>query len=153
MTHIIQFLSLFLLMLVTGIFWGPWFALSRAMRVFNVDEFIHIAKTMAANLGLLMRILMPACIFVMGLSIYVYPQKSSLGFYLNVASFVFIIISLVVTLLVELPIVKRIVQWTASDIPSDWESIRDRWVQFHVYRVLSAFAAFAALSASILFLH
>ncbi len=152
MIHTVQFLALFLLMLVTGIFWGPWIALSRSMRVFNAGEFIHIAKTMAANLGLLMRILMPLCILVMGLSIYVYPQKDTLGFCLHIAAFVFIIVSLLVTLMVELPIVNRIIQWTVSDIPSNWESIRDRWVQFHVYRVLSAFIAFATLSASILLL-
>ena len=41
----IQFMALLLLMLVTGVFWGTWFSLSRSMEVFSAAEFIHIGKT------------------------------------------------------------------------------------------------------------
>jgi hypothetical protein len=141
--QLIQFIALFLLMLVTGIFWGPWFSLHRSIKVFSKEEFAHIVKTMAANLAVPMRFLMPTCVFFMFLSVWIYPEKNSLGFYLNLLAFGLILISLLVTVLVEVPIVNRIIQWNAAAIPSDWEMLRNRWVKFHVVRTFAALAAFA----------
>ncbi|MFL5753265.1 MAG: hypothetical protein ACJ76F_07660 [Bacteroidia bacterium] len=81
--RIIQFLALFFLMLVTGIFWGTWFSLSRSMEVFSAAEFIHIGKTMIANLAMPMRIIMPSCMLFLLVYIWFYPQKSSAGFILR----------------------------------------------------------------------
>src|ERR1051326_6815980 len=97
----IQFIALFLLMLVTGVFWGTWFSLSRSMEVFSLDEFIHIGKAIIQNLAVPMRIIMPACILFMLISIWTYPNKKSLGFYLGTAAFVLIIAALLITLMVE----------------------------------------------------
>jgi len=41
---IIIFCSLFLLMLITGVFWGTWFTLTRSIESFPAEEFIHIGK-------------------------------------------------------------------------------------------------------------
>ena len=64
----IEFITSILLMLVTGVFWGPWFALSRSMQVFSAVEFVHIAKTMASNLATPMRIMLPLSILFTGYS-------------------------------------------------------------------------------------
>jgi hypothetical protein len=146
---IIQFLALFLLMLVTGIFWGPWFSLHRSIKVFNEEEFIHIVKTLAANLAVPMRILMPSCILLMLLSAIIYPDKNSFGFYLNMTAFGLSIIFLVITILVEVPIVTQIKQWTVESIPSNWDTIRDRWLKFHVIRTFASILSFMCYSASI----
>jgi uncharacterized membrane protein len=150
--QLIHFFALFLLMLVTGIFWGPLFSLHRSLKVFNAGEFIHIVKTMAANLAVPMRILMPSCIILMLSSVWIYPLKDSLGFYLNLTAFLLVLISLIITLLVEVPIIDQIQQWTRETIPSNWEAIRDRWVKFHIIRTLASLASFASCTASILFL-
>ncbi|MFL5731076.1 MAG: anthrone oxygenase family protein [Cytophagaceae bacterium] len=147
---IIQFFALFLLMLVTGIFWGPWFALHRSIKVFNANEFIRIVNTMSANLARPMQIMMPFCVICIVLSVWLYPRKDSLGFYLEATSFILILVSLLVTVLVEVPIVTSIRQWTAETIPSDWQTIRDRWVKFHVVRTFAALASIACFIASIL---
>ncbi len=106
--HIIQFIALFLLLLVTGVFWGPWLALHRTLNVFTKEEYIKITKTMGANLGRPMQILMPLCILFMLISVLIYPHKNSPAFYTTLASFGFIIITLFVTMMVELPIVNKI---------------------------------------------
>jgi hypothetical protein len=54
---VFYFISLFLLMMVTGIFWGTWFSLSRSREVFSAAEFIHIGKTIIHNLAMPMRII------------------------------------------------------------------------------------------------
>jgi uncharacterized membrane protein len=147
----IQFVALLLLMLVTGVFWGPWFALHRTLTVFNEEQLILIVKTMSANLALPMRILMPSCIFCMLLSVCFFFEKDSLEFYLNLIAFAFTIVSLLITLIVEVPIVKQIEQWTITTVPSNWTSIRDRWVRFHVIRTFTLLISFVCFSASLLF--
>src|SRR5690349_3434077 len=123
----VQFIALFLLMLVTGVFWGTWFSLSRSMEVFSSDEFIHIGKTIIQNLAVPMRIIMPACILFMLISLWIEPDKKSAGFYFVIAAFALIIAALLITLWVEVPIDNQIKQWTATTAPADWQDIRERW--------------------------
>lgn len=149
---IVNFLALFLLMLVTGVFWGTWFTLTRSLDSFSPSEFIHIGQTIIRNVANWMRILMPSCIVVMILSTRLYPIKRSIGFYLNIASILLIVATLLITLLVLVPIDNRIRTWTASTIPSDFHSIRDRWEYFHSFRTLTSLASFASLTLSIILL-
>jgi len=149
--QVTQFVALFLLMLVTGIFWGTWFSLSRSIQVFSAEEFIHIGKTIISNLAVSMRFIMPSCILFMLLSIWFYPQKNSPGFYFSISAIVFIIISLLITLLVEVPIDNQIKEWTTSTIPSGWNAIRNRWETFHGLGTFASLESFASFSASILF--
>jgi hypothetical protein len=44
-----NFTALFLLMLVTDVFWVTSFTLTRSIETFSAAEFIHIGKTIIAN--------------------------------------------------------------------------------------------------------
>lgn len=144
----IYFIALFLLMLVTGVFWGTWFSLSRSMEVFSAAEFIHIGKTIIQNLAVPMRIILPSCILFMILSAWFYPEKRSSGFYFCVTSIVLIVIALLITLLIEVPIDNQIATWTAETAPAGWEAIRDRWEFFHAARTFISLASFGFLLLS-----
>ena len=148
--QILQFIALFLLLLVTGVFWGPWLALHRSIHIFTKEEFIKITKVLAANLGPPMKILMPSCIVFMLLSVLLFPNKSSLEFYLMILSFCCILVTLVVTMTTELPIVNKIKLWTIETAPADWEAIRDRWVKFHALRVFPALISFGIFLLAVL---
>lgn len=147
---IISFIALFLLMLVTGIFWGPWFALHRSLHTFDSKAFIKIVRTIAGNLALPMRLLMPAGLLAMLLSLAYFPHKDSLLFYSSMAASGLSILALIITLLVEVPIVSRVLGWTDDAIPPDWQALRNRWVKFHRLRTFLSLAAFALFSASLL---
>lgn len=146
----VSFIALLLLMLVSGVFWGPWFALHRSLHTFNGDTFIKIVRAIAGNLALPMRLLMPACLLFMLLSAVYYPHKGSLFFYSNAAAFGLSVLSLIITLGVEVPIVTRVLGWTEDTIPADWEALRNRWVRFHVLRTFTSLAAFVLFSASLI---
>lgn len=150
--HIAYFTTLLLLMLVTGVFWGPWFALSRSVRVFSATEFTHIAKTLAGNLAKPMRIMLPLTVVLMATVVWFYPTRDDVGFYLSLAGWILIFTALLVTIIVEVPIVKQIILWTEATIPDNWPALRDKWVKFHLIRVLASITSFAAFLASILFL-
>lgn len=98
-----DFLAFFLLILVTGVFWGTWFTLTRSIETFSTEEFIHIGKTIIAKVAWPMRILMPTCTLFTILLGLLYPQKNSAGLYLNVTASVLIIVALLITALIEVP--------------------------------------------------
>ena len=150
--YLVQFVALFLLTLVTGVFWGPWLSLHRSNRVFSSAEFIHIVQIMIGNLATPMRILMPSSILFLILSTWFYPLKPSAGFYFGTVALVLSITAFLITILIEVPIVKQIDQWTASDFPADWQAVRDRWNFFHVLRTFSSIGSFACFAISLLFL-
>src|SRR6266516_3002459 len=138
--------ALFLLALLTGAFWGTWFTLTRSIETFSSAEFIHIGKTIIANVALPMRILMPACILFMLLSVWLCPEKKSPAFYFSVAACLLVIVALLITLLVEVPIDNQIKTWTAETTPSDWEAVRERWQYFHTARTFVSLAGLGSLA-------
>jgi len=146
----IYFTSLFLLVLITGVFWGTWFTLTRSIESFSSEEFVHIGKVIIANVAVPMSIIMPSGILMILLSLWFYTRKNFMGFYSGLLSLVLIIVVLLVTLLVLVPIDNEIKEWTTSTLPDDWEDIRNKWKIFHAIRTFTSLASFACFSFFIL---
>jgi uncharacterized membrane protein len=144
------FAALFLLALVTGVFWGTWFTLTRSIETFSAGEFIHIGQTIIQNVAWPMRILMPGCILFMIMSVSLITRKNSTGFYLGIAACLLIVVALLITLLVEVPIDNQIKTWTTATIPADWTMMRARWQVFHTARTFLSLASLASLTLAVL---
>jgi hypothetical protein len=145
--HSIQVVSILFGALVFGVFWGPWIALTRTLASFGPEEFLVIVHRMDRNLAPVMTVLFPlllASILVMGNFAFGRP----LVFALAIAAFVLFALSLVVTATTEVPIVTRIRDWTLETLPADWQVQRDRWISFHLLRVIPGFAGLAALATA-----
>ena len=145
------FLAFLFLIPVTGLFWGTWFSLSRTMETFSAGEFIHIGKTIIANVAVPMAVIMPLCLVFLLLAIIFHPQKRSWRFYALVTTFALITFALVVTLVVEVLIDNRIKEWTAETAPPDWQSIRERWEFFHSLRTSASLGGTLLLIAALIF--
>jgi uncharacterized membrane protein len=137
--------------LVAGMFYGPWAALSRSMRTFAPEVFLAIVDRMNRNMAPVMTVLMPAALLamipVLIASYGTYPKVFSL----YAAAFILFIVALAVTVLVEVPIVKEIVTWTVATLPANWQQVRDRWVRFHVIRVVAGLASLVLLLIAAIF--
>ena len=138
--------ALFLLMLITGVFWGTWFTLTRSIESFSPDEFIHIGKVIIANVAMPMRVIMPSGILLMLLSLWIYKRKKTASFYIGILSVILIIATLLITLLVLVPIDNNIKMWTATTIPTDFEAIRHKWRTYHAIRTFLSLASFLSFS-------
>ncbi|SDD69193.1 DUF1772 domain-containing protein [Niabella drilacis] len=146
------FCSLILVMLVTGVFWGTWFTLTRSLETFPPDHFIRIGQTIIDNVATPMRILMPATLLLQ-LLLCISFWKQRPVFYFFAVSFIFMIISLLITLIVEVPIDNQIRTWTAATIPDSWTALRATWKQFHCFRTLTSILSFVSLAVPVLFRH
>ncbi|MBN9381851.1 MAG: DUF1772 domain-containing protein [Chitinophagaceae bacterium] len=133
---ITEFISLMLGALVMGVFWGTWFTLTRSIPDFSVAEFIHIGKTIMNNVAIPMSIFMPATLLFMLIATLLSRRSGS--FYLYLISFILMLITLVITVAVEVPLDNQIRTWTATTAPANWESIRQKWDSFHILRTFSS---------------
>ena len=137
----IEFSALMLAALVMGVFWGTWFTLTRSIHNFSPSEFIHIGKTIMDNVAAPMSILMPATLLFMLIAIWLSFRINRSSFYLYSISFLLMITTLIITVAVEVPIDNQIKTWTETTVPSNWESLRDTWDQFHTIRTFTSIAS------------
>ena len=127
--------SIILSALVMGVYWGPWVALSRSFRTLEPDVFLAIVRRMSQNLAPLMTVLAPVALLSVLPVLFLSYRPQPGAFFLTLTGLALFILALVVTLLVEVPIVQQIEVCTVSTLPDNWPQLRDRWVAFHLIRV------------------
>src|SRR5262245_61983141 len=147
----LQFVTLLLFSLVTGVFWGTWFSLSRSMSEITPATFLEVGHLMIGNLGGPMRVLMPAALLsALVLSVLLSRARHTGASLFASIALVLMASALVITLVVNVPIDRQIQSWTTAALPPDWRAIRDRWEFYHGVRTLASVGALACLFASTL---
>ena len=146
-----EIVSIILSAVVGGMYWGPWLALSRSLPTFKPEVFLAIVDRMNRNMESVMTVLTPvALLSVVPVLFFSFNQRPK-TFYLNLAGLTCFVVALLVTMLVEVPIVKQIVTWTPGTLPANWQQLRDRWGAFHVVRVVMGIAGLGLLAAGAIF--
>jgi uncharacterized membrane protein len=146
-----ELISIVLSALTVGMFHGPWIALSRSMKTFSPEFFLEIVDRMNSNMAPVMTVLMPGTMLsIIPVMLSSYRQQPTV-FYLSAAALLFFLIALLVTVVVEVPIVQQIVTWTPSTLPANWQQLRDRWMRFHVVRVIAGIASLVLLLVAAIF--
>lgn len=146
-----QFVSIFLLSLVTSVFWGSWLGLSRSMNSLSRETFLEVAHTMIGNLGTIMAILMPAAILSTLPVLYLLYRRRSKAFYPTLAGFALFVVALLITLAVEVPLDMVFQRWTVTTLPPNWEELRASWEWWHAIRSWASVAGLALMLAGALF--
>ena len=141
MTIAVQLLGILLVSLVVGIYWGPWVALTRTLARLDVEIFLPVVRELNANLGRLMTVLVPVTLLAQVGLLVVDSARSPVSLTLAAVAFVLFLVTVVVTMATEVPIVKRVITWQTESVPSNWRELRDRWVSFHLLRVIPGLAA------------
>ena len=147
----ISLAALFFLMLITGVFWGTWFTLTRSIESFSAEEFIHIGQVIISNVAAPMRLIMPLGIILMFLSLWPERNKKTTPYIMGWIGCILIVAVLLITLIVLVPIDNDIKEWTASTIPSGFADIRHKWNLYHTIRTVASLVSFACFSIFILF--
>jgi uncharacterized membrane protein len=146
-----ELISIVLGALVAGVFWGPWVALSRSMATFTPEVFLPIVQRMNRNLEPVMTALMPiALLSIVPVLAFSYGTRAE-TFYMALGGLAMFIVALVVTVRIEVPIVKQIATWTDATLPSNWHELRDRWVSFHAVRIAAGIGGLTLLVAGAIF--
>lgn len=146
-----ELISIIFSALTVGMFHGPWIALSRSMKTFTPEFFLEIVDRMNRNMAPIMTVLMPGTMLsIIPVMLFSY-RRQPMVFYFSALALLLFLIALLVTVLVEVPIVQQIVTWTPSTLPANWQQLRDRWMRFHVIRVVAGMASLVSLLAGAIF--
>jgi hypothetical protein len=148
---IFELINIFLSAIVGGMYWGPWLALSRSLKEFEPKIFLSVVGRLNQNMATLMTILTPLSLFSTLPVLFISYKNHITTFYLTSIGFIFYVIALVVTVVIEVPIVKQIVTWTVITLPDNWELLRDRWGKFHIVRIVAGILGLIFLIAGALF--
>lgn len=146
-----QLISIIVAALVSGMFFGPWLALSRSMAKFDLPVFLAVVHRLNKNMAPLMTFLMLAALLSVLPLLWLSLGGDWLNFYLSLVALLLFLLSLYVTMAIEVPIVMQIVGWEQDAPPADWKTVRDQWVSFHVIRVVAGFMAFVFLVVGAIF--
>ena len=146
-----ELISILLAAVVGGMYWGPWLALSRSLNTFRPEVFLDVVDRMNRNMEDVMTVLGPISLLSIAPVRFFSYNKQPRTFYLSLMGFAVFIVALLVTVLVEVPIVKRIVTWTVGTLPGDWQHQRDRWGAFQIIRVVAGIGGLALLVAGAIF--
>jgi len=143
--EIAQFVSIMLFALVTGVFWGTWFGLSRSISSITPATFLETGQQFIRNLAGPMSVLMPVTILSAVLVLWWLPRKRSPAFVLTASALLLMVLATVITVGVEVPIDNQIKVWTVQTLPSNWQAIRERWEWFHGLRTLVSIVSLALI--------
>ena len=143
-------LSIVLGALVTGVFWGPWLALHRSSDLLEPETFLTLTRTMSRNLGTVMTVLFPVTLLSIGIELLFAFRHGKTSFWLCLAGLLLYLLTLGVTVGVEVPIVKQIETWTMATIPGNWHQMRNRWRRFHLIRVFGSIVGLSLIAAAAL---
>lgn len=147
---VLNWASIFFLMLTVGVFWGSYLSFSRSYNLLSLPELIHVGKIIVANLAWPMRLISIFTVGLMLTSIYMQIDKKSRWFYFLVISIVCLIIPLILTITLEVPINNQVISWNPSTAPADWTALRDRWELIGVVRVVFALLSFGFFSIGVI---
>jgi uncharacterized membrane protein len=132
-----ELISIIFSAVVGGMYWGPWLALTRSLSTFEPKVFLTIVRGLNKNMELVMTILTPLGLLSIVPVLFISYGTRPETFYLTLTGFIMFLIALIVTMLVEVPIVKQILTWTDSTLPDNWQQLRDHWGAFHIIRVVA----------------
>lgn len=137
-------------MLVTGIFWGTWFSLSRSIKKISPATFLENGQIFIKNLANPMRILLPLTLLFMILGVP-FRKFGTAGSYLSISALLLILLTLIITVAIEVPIDNMIKRWTTATLPDNWKELQTKWQIFHTIRTFTSIASFLCLLLSSLF--
>lgn len=144
---IVQLFTILIVALAGGMFWGPWIALTISIRTLTPEVFLALTQRLNHNMSAVMTILLPVALLAM-VTVFVlaYPQHTTTC-YFTLLSFILYLVTLLVTVLIEVPLVKQMIQWTVDTLPNNWQQVRDRWASFHIVRVIATVLGLGMLVA------
>ncbi len=91
------------------------------MKTFAPEVFLEIVDRMNRNMAPVMTVLMPGTMLSIIPILLLSYHERPMVFYLSAAALVLFLVALLVTVVVEVPIVQQIVTWTPSTLPANWQ--------------------------------
>jgi uncharacterized membrane protein len=110
--------------------------------------FLKIGKTIIYNVARPMQVMIPLTLGLMIIYLWLVSPGRNITFWLGLISFLLLVITTLITVIIEVPIDNQIREWTVNTMPSNWERLRERWEFYHTIRTFTSIFAFGFFMAS-----
>ena len=130
----IELLSLLLVGWIAGAELGSWCCVQPVVARLPYEQFVAAEQGMLRTFGRLMPVLMPLSGNLAVALIILSREDTSFVLWLRVAAAFCIAVTVVTTLLVNVPINTQTASWQLTNDPSEWEQMRERWHFFQGVR-------------------
>ncbi len=143
-----EFFSLLFLFMITSIFWGSWFTVSRVTDHFDSAALVTLVHTFELTFPVPMRILAPLTVVLMAILLTQDGQKWPGR--LIWLSLIFLVLTILYTFVVVIPADRAIASWSAGTLPTDWQYVRTKWKNDQLYRAVFCLISMCLFVASFL---
>ena len=146
--EIIQFVALVLTALSMSVHFGTWLTERPIRRTESGALFTEVHQGRDQVAARVMPILGNAAIIFLALGVF-FAREVPGGFTLSIAGLALVVSNMLVTLIVNVPINRKVQTWKPDSPPDEWKSLRDRWEKFHSIRTLLIVSGFICYTASV----
>ena len=145
-TTLIQVTALMLLGLVAGSMFGIWRGYDLAQ--YTPQAFVEVHQGAVRGLNVLLPAMaLGTLVLVVILAVFARDRGAVLSLYIIAA--LGIVAAGLVTRFLNQPINAEIMNWSAASLPSNWQSIRDNWWNWHQLRLAVAIGTELVLIAAV----
>ena len=128
--------------LIAGILFGIWVGYNP--KTLSVPTYIEQQQSVIKSLNTLMPLVGLITIILTIIAAFLQKKNQAVFITLLIAA-VLLIISGLVTRFGNQPINSIVITWNKTDIPNNWEGLRDKWWTFHTIRTGASFLAFCLI--------
>jgi uncharacterized membrane protein len=142
----IELLSLLLVGWIAGAELGSWCCVQPVVARLPYEQFVSAEQGMLRTFGRIMPVLMPLSGILAVALIILSRADTRVVLWFRVAAAICIAVTVVTTLLVNVPINTQTATWQLTNDPSAWQQMRERWHFFQGVRGALFTAAFVLLA-------
>lgn len=138
------FLLFFLVIVSQGIFY--LLAASKAFSDISIDAYAEIRNSIDRVIEWPLKVVYPATLLVGLISVFsMVKVPASLPFITTTIAFLCVVVDIALAVKFNMPINEQFHSYTTGSLGTDWESLRDTWLQFIGYRAVVQVVGFLAL--------
>lgn len=145
--YTMQFMDIMLIALLAGSVFGIWRGYDPT--AYSPVAFLEVHQGAVRGLNVLLPAMGAAAIALTAVLAW-NAMGRALPFRLYVVAIAAMVTAALVTRFGNQPINAIVMTWTAGDIPTGWEALRDTWWRWHLLRVTAIILALATLVAAIM---
>jgi uncharacterized membrane protein len=145
----IELLSVLLVGWIAGAELGSWCCVQPVVARLPYEQFVAAEQGMLRTFGRLMPILMPLSGILAVALLILSREETGVVLWLRVIAAFCIAVTVVTTLLVNVPINAQTASWQLINDPSEWQQMRERWHFFQGVRAALFAAAFVLLAMTV----
>lgn len=133
---IAHLINLILISIFTGTEFAVGVLVHPVLRKLPIPVHISSVQKLGKIIGKIMPIWTPLIIISTLPILYFTYNTQTLSFWLTIGGAVCIALMIIISLTINVPINKKVIEWDPNSPPNNWSELRSRWDNWHTVRMI-----------------